>query len=145
MEKILRKQRSRTLEISTVEIKYRLRVLLRCLTFELQLRVAVCSFQKSSIAMAHQVLYHLFIHTIAHFKTAGLCLAHFLVAVAAEDAGHVLADVDRSGMSILRGTFHYALPGTELQERETVKTHSSPFMAISCHFNAHNSPRRQPV
>ena len=48
-------------------------------------------------------------HIIAHLKAANLCLAHFLVAVAAEDTGHVFAEIDYSGLPIFRSSLDHTL------------------------------------
>ena len=49
-------------------------------------------------------------HIIAHLEAAFPRLVHFVVAVAAEDSCHLLADIDRPRLTVFSRPLHYTLP-----------------------------------
>ena len=49
-------------------------------------------------------------HIVAHLEAAFPRLVHFVVAVAAKDSGHLLADVDRQGLTILGRSLNHTYP-----------------------------------
>ncbi|MEY8262047.1 hypothetical protein AALA80_17140 [Oscillospiraceae bacterium 50-60] len=57
----------------------------------------------------HQLAEFICEDMIAHLKATLLSLTHFLVAVAAENVGHIFTEIDHPGLTVFRGSLDHPL------------------------------------